>query len=254
MFEREKHMQGRVALVHQVSWRFALEGDDCTMAESIRTSLGQGGPHVKFKEVERDPDCVVLFGRARSIETAVAARRRKGDTLVIVAVLRDERERSCADLLYAGADECIVGMSESTEFCARVHAILRRGLSVTDGGTEVGEIALDATGLRIRVRDVVATVSRRQFDIFALLAENLERWVSSDAIIARACGTSHDAQTSLVRVHVHKLRRALGPMASCIRADGHRSYMLTVASDRFGKSASSRSGKSAVSRVWRRSG
>ena len=91
------------------------------------------------------------------------------------------------------------------------------------------EISVDRPTRRIRVRDVEARVSPRQFELFVCLAERRERWVHSDEIIAIVCGTHHERSTSLVRVQVHGLRKSLGAARESIRCDGHRGYMLTLA-------------------------
>jgi DNA-binding response OmpR family regulator len=56
----------------------------------------------------------------------------------------------------------------------------------------------------------------------------MDRWVHSTEIIKAVCGTHHDPMTSLVRVQICALRKALGSERGCIRGDGRKSYMLTL--------------------------
>jgi len=213
-----------------VRWRFAIDGQQRApdeLATMVRSSLQEHSQNTTFVEVNHEPHCFVVVGEAARVERAIAERRGNGEKLAIIALVRHVDRDASPRLFDAGADDCIVDPCDPRELRARLRAVLRRthGTSPARAGLE-----LDPSTLRIRVHDVVATVSRRQFDIFSYLARHLEQWVSSDEIIAHACGTCHDPYTSLVRVHIHKLRKALDVRSSCIRCDRHRNYMLTLTS------------------------
>jgi len=187
---------------------------------------GAAGPRVRIVEGEQHADLLLIAGTAEWAEGFVRHSRAAGDATPIVVLDSSVEKGANARILDAGADDCLACPFDSAELRARVRAVLRR---LGNGVARSLEIAANCETLRIRVRDVEARVSRRQFEIFMCLAEHRERWVHSDQIIAAVCGTHHDPGTSLVRVQIHGLRKAIGEARECIRCDGHKRYMLTLA-------------------------
>jgi DNA-binding response OmpR family regulator len=177
-------------------------------------------------EVEHAPDLRLIAGEAEWAAGIVRQSRGAGDSTPTVALNVTAERGSNPRILDAGADDCLACPFDPTELRARVRAVMRRLASAL---ARCSDIATDRNMLRIRVRDVVARVSPKQFEVFVCLAGHRERWVRSDEVIATVSGTHHDRETSLVRVQVHALRKALGAERGCIRCDGHRSYMLTLA-------------------------
>lgn len=178
-----------------------------------------------FVEVREGPDLLLLVGATDWVESQLLNFRSTGDLTPAIALNINAETGSVAHILEAGADDCMACPFDSSEFRARVQALMRR---VGPVHVPPNEIAADRTTLCVRVRDVEARISRKQFEIFVLLAGRRERWVHSDEIIGTICGTHHDPATSLVRVQIHALRKALGDARGCIRCDGHKSYMLTL--------------------------
>lgn len=183
------------------------------------------GPSVRVMEVSEAPELLLLAGAVDWAERLIPVFRRAGDLTPIVVLNAGAERGSSARILDAGADDCLTCPFDPSELRARIQAVLRR---LEPASQRSSELAADRTTRRIRVRDVEAHVSPRQFAIFVCLAEHREHWVHSDEIIATVAGTHHASATSLVRVQIHALRKALGAARGCIRCDGHRRYMLTL--------------------------
>lgn len=183
--------------------------------------------------VER-PDLVLIAGGREWAVNSVGKLRGRGDPKPIVVLNTSGEKREIACILDAGADDCLTHPFDPLELRARVHAVLRR---LGTGLTRCPEIAADFRTCSIRLRSVEARVSRKQFETFICLAEQRERWVHTDEIIATVSGAHHDPATSLVRVQIHALRKALGVARDCIRSDGHKSYMLTLVPNVSGASS-----------------
>jgi DNA-binding response OmpR family regulator len=81
-----------------------------------------------------------------------------------------------------------------------------------------------------RVGSVEAHLTKSEFAIFAYLAEKPGRWISADDVLRDVLGPNHAAGTSLVRVHVHNMRRKLGPMAQAISVQRGKGYRLALES------------------------
>lgn len=85
-----------------------------------------------------------------------------------------------------------------------------------------GEILLDANELALRVGQSSIRLTRTQFSILAYLVQNCGRWVTTGELISQVLGTHHRPNTSLVRVHVHAIRRRLGDDARRLETDQRR--------------------------------
>ncbi len=203
--------------------------DGMSLLREARSALeGALGPTVSVVQVEHAPDVRLVAGAAEWAEGVLLAARHSGDPTPTVVLNITAESGSNARVLDAGADDCIACPFHPEELRARVRAVLRR---LELPWTTSPDIEANRATLRIRVGDVEARVTRKQFELFVYLAEHRERWVHTDEIIAAVSGAHHDPATSLVRVQVHALRKALGSARVRIRSDGHRSYMVTLAPD-----------------------
>jgi hypothetical protein len=66
------------------------------------------------------------------------------------------------------------------------------------------------------------SLTRTQFSIFTYFYENAGRWITPNELIRDVLGTHHQPDTSLVRVHVHAIRRRLGRGAIWLESDPRR--------------------------------
>jgi DNA-binding response OmpR family regulator len=174
-----------------------------------------------------EADLLLLVGSVDWACGEVERCRRAGRLVPIVTACEGRRDSGLL-LLDAGADDYVPLPFDAHELRARVHALLRRSYP----STSVAEVAVDPQTQLVRVRDIVVRLARKPFWIFVYLVELRDRWVSAAEIITKVCGTHHRNDTSLVRVHVHAIRGALGEMRSCIRGDASgRGYMFSLDTD-----------------------
>jgi DNA-binding response OmpR family regulator len=61
-------------------------------------------------------------------------------------------------------------------------------------------------------------LSKTELAVLRCLMKNESRWLTSDAIIAASLGTAHTSDTSLVRVHVHAIRKKLGALGKHVQS------------------------------------
>lgn len=90
------------------------------------------------------------------------------------------------------------------------------------GGGGVAEVVLDSSELVVRMENRAVTLTRTQFSILSYLVQNEGRWVTTGELIREVLGTHHQPDTSLVRVHVHAIRRRLGDRAAWLESDRRR--------------------------------
>jgi two-component system phosphate regulon response regulator PhoB len=61
-------------------------------------------------------------------------------------------------------------------------------------------------------------LSKTELAVLRCLMKNESRWLTSDTIIAASLGTAHTSDTSLVRVHVHAIRKKLGALGEHVQS------------------------------------
>lgn len=157
----------------------------------------------------------------------IAQTRSSGQTLPILAVGRSWSERTVVGVLEAGADDCCAEMSNVAEVRARAKALIRRASGVwLIGEQRVTYLDHERLAVGIDGRDVRLT--RSQFAIFEYLIRHQGRWRTAEAICSEALMTSRQKGSSLVRFHVHHLRRALGEAGGLIRWERGLGYMFVI--------------------------
>jgi hypothetical protein len=87
---------------------------------------------------------------------------------------------------------------------------------------EAPDVLLLPAELSVIVDGVRVALTRTQFSIFCYFHENSGRWVTPNELIRHVLGTHHQPDTSLVRVHVHAIRRRLGQGAVWLESDPRR--------------------------------
>ena len=114
--------------------------------------------------------------------------------------------------LELGADDYIVKPFGFRELVARIRAVMRR--SNEPAGAEqaqvLGALIVDRRARRVLVDGVEVTLSPKEFELLALLAEDPGAVVSRQTILEEVWDPHWYGPTKTVDVHVASLRRKLG--------------------------------------------
>jgi two-component system copper resistance phosphate regulon response regulator CusR len=115
------------------------------------------------------------------------------------------------------------------ELLARVRAQLRRGRPGEKGSVvRVGLLSLDVARREATYRDVVATLSDREFRLLHHLVLHEGEVVSRERLLADVWGYHFDPHSNVVEVCIRRLRQKLGSEAP-IETVRHGGYRLTAA-------------------------
>lgn len=149
--------------------------------------------------------------------------RAKGFSVpVLVLSARDTVEDRVA-LLRAGADDYLLKPFDLDELVARLHALLRRV-----GGRSVdlivdGPLCLDPASGDVRLHGNPVALSRREFALLAALLNARGRVLSPAQLKDRLYDFSEEIESNALSVHIHHLRRKLGPgLVETVRGMGYR--------------------------------
>jgi two-component system response regulator RegX3 len=116
--------------------------------------------------------------------------------------------------LELGASDYVAKPFRLRELVARMRAVLRRGVAVTERHDEVlhvGPVRLDAGRREVTVNEAPVDLSRKEFDLLALLMAHSGQVVTRDWCIDRLWWDQELTDTRTLDTHIKRLRRKLEP-------------------------------------------
>lgn len=203
-----------------------------TLLRSVERSLKQSGFEVSTAASgseallhvgERVPDLILTDAQMPGLDGHAlcrALRRNKATRSVPIIIMSGEMmdERDIVSGLEGGADDYILKPFQMPVLLARVKAVLRRyeqGPDVTDTLKHCG-IELDPASREVAVHGKKVALSRKEFDLLAIMLANSGRVITADFLLESVWGydlaTYNDPHT--VETHVSNLRKKLGAKAA----------------------------------------
>jgi two-component system KDP operon response regulator KdpE len=156
--------------------------------------------------------------------------RKGGEAVILVISAREETDQKVA-ALDLGADDYVTKPFDTEELLARLRVALRHH-SLSNATPQIVrrgdlEIAFDARTVRRGGAELHLT--RKEYDVLAVLARNIGRVVTHDRILAAAWSREEDPRIEYLRIVVRNLRGKLespGPVGSVIANELGVGYRL----------------------------
>ncbi|MBL8225670.1 MAG: response regulator [Chromatiales bacterium] len=214
--------------------RVLLAEDDAMIGTAVRDRLRGSGLAVDWVQDGRAADAALAGGTydlllldlglpGREGLAVLKRLRGRGSTLpVVIVTARDAVDDRVAGL-DAGADDYLVKPFDLKELEARLRAVLRRRGGHASSVIEHGRISLDLASHEVRDDGVPVPVSPREFALLHALLERPGRILSRAQLEERLYGWGEEVGSNVVEVHIHSLRRKLGPdLIRNVRGVGYR--------------------------------
>jgi DNA-binding response OmpR family regulator len=158
----------------------------------------------------------VMLPGLDGLHVASTLRDRGVTTPILMLTARDTVDDRVAGL-RAGADDYLVKPFAFAELVARIDALARRAPHASeDGVLTVGAVRLDPPARRVTVGGETIDLTAKEFDLLACLMEHRGRVLSRVELKELVWDFSFDAQTKVVDLYVHYLRRKLGSAGDII--------------------------------------
>jgi DNA-binding response OmpR family regulator len=158
----------------------------------------------------------VMLPGIDGLHVASALRERGVTTPILMLTARDTVDDRVAGL-RAGADDYLVKPFAFKELVARIDALARRAPRADDDGVmAVDTVRLDPRARRVTVDGTPVELTAKEFDLLACLMEHRGRVLSRVELKELVWDFSFDAQTKVVDLYVHYLRRKLGSAGDII--------------------------------------
>jgi DNA-binding response OmpR family regulator len=244
--------------------RLLLVEDDDRVAAALSAVLGRHGFEVRHARSGEEAiqamlpgegpgfDCVLLdlgLPDQDGFEVCSRIRRRTATPVIMVTARADVRSRIHG--LNLGADDYVVKPYDTGELLARIHAVSRRpplrpptaanqpmGAAAPAGtvaATEpagpqrdtalmLGSVAIDLPTRQVRVDGAPVALTRKEFDLLALLAQRPGVVFRREQIISEVWRTAWEGTGRTLEVHVASLRSKLRTpaMIETVRGVGYR--------------------------------
>jgi DNA-binding response OmpR family regulator len=214
--------------------RVLLVEDDARVAAALAAALRRRGHDVIHSPTAADAlaaepvDLVLLdlnLPDGDGIDVCRAIRRRD-ESVAIIAVTARAEERDRIIGLRTGADDYVVKPYSMAELDARIEAVLRRAVRAAARPSDVltvGPVKVDLAARRVTVDCREVALTRKEFEILAVLARTPDVVVSYDRLILAVWQTTYVGRHTL-DVHVGSLRAKLDVpgLVNTVRGVGYR--------------------------------
>lgn len=145
---------------------------------------------------------------------------------VIIITARDEIEERAKGLDF-GADDYLVKPFELLELKARIRAVIRRYHGRALPQISIGALKIDPLGRRVSYQNTEVLLKPKEFDILLCIAQRHPAVVSSEEISEHVYDEDFDPFSSVLRVHLARLKKKLAEAAEkevlkTIRAKGYQ--------------------------------
>ena len=135
---------------------------------------------------------------------------RKSGGVAPILVLDEKFDSAAkAELLNAGADDCLAKPFATEELLARIRALLRRPLCIEEEVFEISNLTVDTRTHRVTLGSTVVHLARKEFMVLAYLLRNRGCVVTQDMLLEHVWSQEVDPSSNTVSVHIRSLRRKL---------------------------------------------
>jgi two-component system, OmpR family, KDP operon response regulator KdpE len=197
--------------------------DDAPIRRALHTALSEVADRLLEAATGREglelaasgrPELIVLdlgLPDTRGIDVCRQIRSWSRVPIVVLSARHSDTEKVL--LLNAGADDYVTKPFSTSEFVARVRAVLRRTRLVNrDDGAVVVEahgLVIDIARRRVSRGETVIRLTPIEWDILRTLVSNSGRTLTHQQIFDAVWGSSAGSPQQYLRVHVTNLRRKI---------------------------------------------
>lgn len=149
--------------------------------------------------------------------------RRGGDGLPVLVLTARDTVENRIEGLHGGADDYLLKPFDLGELVARLLALQRRASGRSSNQIRHGPLCFDPATLEVRLHGQRVELSRRELALLQILLANPGRVLSAEQVKDRVYGFDENVESNAINVHIHHLRRKLGPgIVETVRGLGYR--------------------------------
>jgi DNA-binding response OmpR family regulator len=154
--------------------------------------------------------------------------RQAGSTVPIMILTARYTVDDKVSGLDLGADDYLSKPFDTSEFDARVRALLRRGQGLPNPTLICGPLALDRAASTITLSGRRLELRRREFAVLEVLMTRAGKLVSKERLIAEVFSFDEPVAPNAAELYIARVRQKLGPYGPRIRTVRGLGYLLEV--------------------------
>ena len=161
----------------------------------------------------------VMMGGMSGFKMAEVLRKERSNNIPIIFLTAKSSQNDLLTGFSAGGDDYIPKPFSIHEVIARVTAVLRRFAPVEEvksGMLEYGEIRIDVESKMVYIAGETVMFSKKEFEVFSLLASNPGKIFSREDLIAELWKDAPYVLDRTVDVHIARIRSKLGKYKNCL--------------------------------------
>ncbi|EIP0297675.1 winged helix-turn-helix domain-containing protein [Salmonella enterica] len=149
--------------------------------------------------------------------------RTKNITTPLLVITGVSSAWSRAEILNAGADDCMQTPVVTTELVARLRAIIRRRHDTAAPVLSHRDVSLDTGSRTVTLKGKVITLTARETTILEIFLLHRKRPITREFLHAQLSTWQRDICSNVAEVHISSLRRKLGQsFIITLRGHGYR--------------------------------
>jgi DNA-binding response OmpR family regulator len=212
-------MAPRTILVVEDEDSIALPLAAALEREGYATRVTGSVPEAIALAAELEPDLMlldVMLSDGSGLDVCREVRRHSAMPIIMLTARGDETDRVVG--LELGADDYVVKPFSARELIARIRAVLRRipdapavpEAAAAAAALQIGGVTVDTATRRALLDGEEIALTRREFDLLALLVRNAGNVLTRERLMDEVWDTNWFGSTKTLDVHVSSLRRKLG--------------------------------------------
>lgn len=162
--------------------------------------------------------------------TVLKTVRKKGNLTPILLLTAKSEVDDKVEGLDAGANDYLAKPFHAKELLARIRAITRTQMGITNSKLTMGNVMLDQASFEISTPVGSYRLSNKEFQIFELMMSNPNQLISSERFLEKIWGYDSEAEINVVWVYISYLRRKLSALHANLQIKSIRNsgYLLEL--------------------------
>lgn len=195
-----------------LQFNLSSEGFDIDVASSAEEALNK--PLEEYHLILLD----VMMGGMSGYKMADIVRKDRKLEVPIIFLTAKDSENDLLTGFNVGGDDYIIKPFSIKEVIVRIRAILKRGRLSSEATSllEAGGLTLDLNRKMITVNNEPINLTRKEFDILALLMKNQGKFISRNEILDRIWSNDVIVTERNVDVNIARLRKKIGEYGNSI--------------------------------------
>jgi len=161
----------------------------------------------------------VMMGGMSGFKLADKVRNELGLAVPIIFLTARETENDMLTGFNVGADDYLIKPFSIKELVARIKAILRRGKNIESKPKELNyeSLSIDLERKLVTIKDKAILLTRKEFDILAMLVSNAGKYLSRQEIMGHVWSDDIIVTERNVDVNIARLRKKIGGFGNYIK-------------------------------------